>query len=481
LIRIKAAPAPAVHSAAAMHAIPASTAAFDADLIARYDVAGPRYTSYPPANRFRPDFGAEAFAAAARESNSDPIPSPLSLYLHIPFCLSPCFYCGCNRVINSDPRRMQRYLAQLHKEIALAARLFDRDRRVVQLHLGGGTPNLLEPGQLATLMACLDRHFLLQRGDSAELGIELDPRSVDAGYVRLLAALGFNRVSIGIQDFDPAVQQAVNRLQSREQSENVVAAARAHGFRSVSVDLIYGLPRQTLAGFGRTLAEVVALSPDRVAVYGYAHMPQRFRAQRLIAADQLPDAATRLALLDLAVNRLDAAGYRHIGMDHFARPEDDLAVAQRQQRLQRNFQGYSTHAHCDLLGLGVSAISQVGDSFSQNAADLPGYYAALDAGRLPRVRGLALDRDDCLRADAIQQLMCHGRLDIAAFEQRHNIDFADYFSSALARLRSLRDDGVVLIDQRHIRVTPRGRFLLRIVAMCFDAAGTQPQAGSRVL
>ncbi|GMV31167.1 MAG: oxygen-independent coproporphyrinogen III oxidase [Rhodanobacteraceae bacterium] len=466
-----------------MNAILAPQTVFDPELVARYDIAGPRYTSYPPATLFTQDCGEEEFIAAALDSNGHPIPNPLSLYLHVPFCLAPCYYCGCNRVINRDRSRTERYLAQLQKEIALTARLFDRDRRVLQLHFGGGTPTLLDARQLGTLMACLDRHFLLQRTGSAEIGMELDPRSVEPGYLRLLAALGFNRVSVGIQDFDPDVQQAINRLQTREQTENVIAAARAHGMRSVNVDLIYGLPRQTPERFGRTLAEVIALDPDRIAIYGYAHMPQRFRAQRLIAANELPGPAERLALLDLAVRTLAAAGYRYIGMDHFARPDDDLAIAQREGRLHRNFQGYSTQAECDLIGLGVSAISQVGATFSQNAADLPGYYAALDAGHLPRVRGLVRSDDDFIRNDAIQQLMCDGVIDTAAFGFRHGIDFARYFAGALQRLRALQDDGLVRVDPQRVAVTPRGRFLLRIVAMCFDAyrSDTAPATGSRVL
>ncbi|MBL8298512.1 MAG: oxygen-independent coproporphyrinogen III oxidase [Rhodanobacteraceae bacterium] len=466
-----------------MNAILAPQTIFDPELIARYDLAGPRYTSYPPATLFTPDCGAEEFIAAALDSNAPPIPNPLSLYLHLPFCLAPCYYCGCHRIINRDRSRSERYLAQLQKEIALTARLFDRDRRVLQLHFGGGTPNLLDARQLGSLMACLDRHFLLQRTWPAEIGMELDPRSVEPGYLRLLSALGFNRVSIGIQDFDPDVQQAVNRLQSLEQTENVIAAARAHGMRSISVDLIYGLPRQTPERLARTLEEVIALDPDRIAIYGYAHMPQRFRAQRLIAADELPGSAQRLALLDLAVRTLAAAGYRHIGMDHFARPDDDLAIAQREGRLQRNFQGYSTHADCDLIGLGLSAISQVGSTFSQNAADLPGYYRALDAGQLPRVRGVVRSTDDGIRSSAIQQLMCDGSIDIADFEHRHSIDFAQYFSQALQRLHTLQDDGLVRVDARRISVTPRGRFLLRIIAMCFDAYRdlAAPVGGSRVL
>jgi oxygen-independent coproporphyrinogen III oxidase len=466
-----------------MNAILAPQTVFDPELVARYDVAGPRYTSYPPATRFTPDCGEEEFIAAALDSNGHPIPSPLSLYLHVPFCLSPCYYCGCHRVINRDRNRTERYLAQMHREIALTARLFDRDRRVLQLHFGGGTPNLLDARQLGALMACLDRHFLLQRAWPAEIGMELDPRSVEPGYLRLLAALGFNRVSIGIQDFDPDVQQAINRLQSREQTENVIAAARAHGMRSVNVDLIYGLPRQTPERFGRTLDEVIALDPDRIAIYGYAHLPQRFRAQRLIAANELPGPAERLSLLDLAVRRLAASGYRYIGMDHFARPDDDLAIAQREGRLHRNFQGYSTQSDCDLIGFGVSAISQIGATYSQNAIDLPGYYGALDAGRLPRVRGLVRSDDDFIRNDAIQQLMCDGAIDIAAFENRHGIDFARYFATALQRLRAQQEDGLVRVDLQRIAVTPRGRFLLRSIAMCFDAyrVDATPATGSRML
>jgi oxygen-independent coproporphyrinogen-3 oxidase len=466
-----------------MNAILAPQTVFDPELVARYDVAAPRYASYPPVTRFTPDCGEEAFVAAALDSNGHPIPSPLSLYVHVPFCLSPCYYCDCARIINRDRSHTARYLAQLQKEIALTARLFDHDRRVMQLQIGGGTPNLLDARQLGALMACLDRHFLLQRTWPAEIGMELDPRSVEPGYLRLLAALGFNRVSIGVQDFDPDVQQAVNRVQSREQTENVVAAARAHGLRSVSVDLIYGLPRQTPERFARTLEEIVALDPDRIALYGYAHRPQRFRAQRLIATHELPRAAERLALLDLAVRTLAAAGYRYIGLDHFARPDDDLAVAQREGRLHRNFQGYSLQADGDLVGFGVSAISQVGATFSQNATDLPSYYRALDANRLPHVRGLVRSDDDFIRNDAIQQLLCEGAIDVAAFETRHGIDFARYFTASLQRLRALQDDGLVRVDASRIAITPRGRFLVRIVAMCFDAyrIDASPVAASRVV
>ncbi|WP_347261275.1 oxygen-independent coproporphyrinogen III oxidase [Rudaea sp.] len=445
-----------------------ATALFDADLIARHDVPGPRYTSYPTAPNFRDGFGEDAFRAVARASNQDPIPRPLSLYVHVPFCTSPCFYCGCTRVITRDRSKADVYLARLYREIELVAPLFDRDRPLVQLHFGGGTPNFLDATQMAELLESLARHFSFSVDAEREFGIELDPRWCGPDYVRMLGAHGFNRVSVGIQDFDPAVQAAINRIQSVEQTRAVLAAAKQSGFRSTSVDLIYGLPKQTPQNFRRTLEQVIALAPDRVATYAYAHLPERFKAQRRILAADLPDAAARLDLLALTVETLTAAGYRYIGMDHFARPGDDLARAQDAGTLQRNFQGYSTCADCDLIGLGVSSISHVGASFSQNARDLPGYYAALDAGRLPVARGIELDDDDLIRADVIQQLMCHGQLDIAAFEARHRIDFAAYFAADLARLRALARDGLIEIEPDRLVVSPRGRFLLRNIAMCFD-------------
>ena len=456
---------------------------FDADLIERYDVRGPRYTSYPAAPHFDKQFGAEAFAAAARTSNEDPIPRRLSLYLHAPFCLSPCFYCGCTRIITRDRSKGESYLVRLHREIELVARLFDRDRKTIQLHFGGGTPNFFDSAQMEDLMECLDRHFGFVR-PTLEAGIEIDPRSADAAYVRALGKLGFNRISVGVQDFDLSVQTAVNRIQSIDETRAVIDSARDSGFNSVSLDLIYGLPKQTVSSFERTLDEVIALAPDRVAAYGYAHMPSRFRAQRRIRAEDLPDARGRLALFELTLWKLTAAGYCYIGMDHFARPDDDLAVAQRHGTLQRNFQGYSTHAACDLIGLGMSSISHVGPTFSQNATDLIGYSAAIDAGRLAVVRGLALTPDDMVRADVIQQLMCHGVIDIGAFEARHRLQFDAYFPRELDRLETLAVEGLVELDPERITVTPAGRFLLRNIAMCIDAYLAQPRADtpySRVL
>ena len=442
---------------------------FDPALIARYDVAGPRYTSYPTAPQFHTRFDEPALREMIRSSNEEPIPRPLSLYVHVPFCMSPCFYCGCNRIITRDLGQAERYLERLYREIELIAPLFDRDRPVRQLHFGGGTPNFLDIRQMGELLESLARHFAFSREPDREFGIEIDPRFADAAYVRGLGELGFNRISVGIQDFDPAVQEAVNRIQSVEQTREVLDAARASGFRSSSVDLIYGLPLQTVEGFRRTLDQVVALDPDRVAVYGYAHLPETFKAQRQIAAQDLPDAATRLALFGCAISRLSAAGYVYVGMDHFAKASDELVLAQRTGKLQRNFQGYSTHGDCDIIGLGVSAIGRIGDSYSQNARDLVGYYAALDAGRLPVARGMQLDEDDLIRRELIGELMCHGVVDKRHFGARHRLLFDEYFARARERLAPLVADGLVDEDVRELRVTSRGRLLLRIIAMCFDA------------
>ena len=442
---------------------------FDPALIARYDVAGPRYTSYPTAPQFKTEFDETVLRGVIRASNEEPIPRPLSLYVHVPFCMSPCFYCGCNRIITRDHSQADRYLERLYREIELIAPLFDRDRPVRQLHFGGGTPNFLDIRQMGELLESLARHFSFSRAADREFGIEIDPRFADGAYVHGLGELGFNRMSVGIQDFDPAVQEAVNRIQSFEQTREVLEAARKSWFRSTSVDLIYGLPLQTVEGFSRTLEQVVSLDPDRVAVYGYAHLPEMFKAQRQIAAADLPDAATRLALFGRAVAQLSAAGYVYVGMDHFAKATDELVLAQRAGTLQRNFQGYSTHGHCDIVGLGVSAIGRIGDSYSQNARDLMGYYGALDAGRLPVARGLELDEDDLIRRELIGELMCHGVVDKQQFGARHRLLFDEYFVRARERLAPLVADGLVEEDAREVRVTSRGRLLLRIIAMCFDA------------
>jgi oxygen-independent coproporphyrinogen-3 oxidase len=466
-------------------AVPAPTVEFDAELLARYDVTGPRYTSYPTAPSFREDFGEASYRACARASNEDPIPRPLSLYVHVPFCESPCFYCGCTRIITRDHGNAAPYLDHLEREIALQAALFDPDRAVVQLHLGGGTPNFLHADELSRLMVALATRFHLEPGEGRDYSIELDPRHAPAALVRRLVELGFNRVSLGVQDFDPDVQQAINRMQPLSQTQEAVAAARAVGVQSVNLDLIYGLPRQHPESFARTLESVVAIRPERIALYAYAHLPQRFKAQRQIAAGELPSPAIKLALLGMAIRAFTEAGYRYIGMDHFALPDDPLARAQDAGTLQRNFQGYSTHGQCDLVGLGVSAISHVGDCYAQNLRDLPGYYAALEASRLPIARGIVVEAEDLLRAELIQAVMCRNRIDFAAVEQRFGIRFEQHLAPELVALRALERDGLVELDAHGVTVTPRGRLLLRVVAMVFDQSFLRPtpqvRAFSRVI
>ena len=442
--------------------------AFDAGLLRRYDRPGPRYTSYPTAPQFNADFGEAALREVARASNEDPIPRPLSLYVHVPFCFSPCFYCGCNRIITRDLARGRAYLERLGREIALMAPLFDRDREVIQLHFGGGTPNFLDAAQLCGVVETLRGAFRFADSDDRDISVELDPRFCNPADMPVLAAAGFNRTSLGVQDFDPKVQDAVNRIQSVEETRAIVDACRGAGMRSVNIDLIYGLPGQSLDGFRRTLDTVVAMRPDRLAVYSYAHLPHIFKPQKQIDDALLPDPDTKLALLQAAVEQLTAAGYVYIGMDHFALPDDELAVAQARGGLHRNFMGYTTHADSDLVGLGVSAISHIGNSFSQNPRDLPSWEIALDEGRLPVFRGMRMDEDDEIRADLVQSLMCQGEVRVRAFQERHGIGFAEYFADDLQRLWPLADDGLVEVGPEAIRATPRGRLLLRNIAMCFD-------------
>ena len=448
--------------------MPSQQIAFDAGLLRRYDRPGPRYTSYPTAPQFNADFGEAALREVARASNEDPIPRPLSLYVHVPFCFSPCFYCGCNRIITRDLSRGRAYLERLEREIALMAPLFDRDREVIQLHFGGGTPNFLDGAQLCGVVETLRGAFRFADSDDRDISVELDPRFCNPADMPVLAAAGFNRTSLGVQDFDPKVQDAVNRIQSVEETRAIVDACRGAGMRSVNIDLIYGLPGQSLDGFRRTLDTVVAMRPDRLAVYSYAHLPHIFKPQKQIDDALLPDPDTKLALLQAAVEQLTAAGYVYIGMDHFALPDDELAVAQARGGLHRNFMGYTTHADSDLVGLGVSAISHIGNSFSQNPRDLPSWEIALDEGRLPVFRGMRMDEDDEIRADLVQSLMCQGEVRVRAFQERHGIGFAEYFADDLQRLWPLADDGLVDVGPEAIRATPRGRLLLRNIAMCFD-------------
>ena len=445
------------------------TAPIDAGLLRRHDRPGPRYTSYPTAPQFAADFGDAALREAIAASNGDPIPRRLSLYVHVPYCMSPCFYCGCNRIITRDKTRSTPYIARLKREIALMASLFDHDREVIQLHFGGGTPNFFSPLELREVVDEMRRHFRFSDAPDRDISIELDPRFVSPDDIAALAEIGFNRASLGVQDFDPDVQAAVNRVQSVEETRAVVDACREHGFHSVNIDLIYGLPRQTVAGFNQTLDTVIGIRPDRLAVYSYAHLPELFKPQRQLNAYDLPSAETKIALLQLAITRLVDAGYVYIGMDHFALPDDELALAQARGGLHRNFMGYTTHADSDLIGLGVSSISHIGETFSQNPRTLPEWELAIDEGQLPVWRGLRMTDDDVLRGEVIQQLMCQGRIDKSRFERRFDIDFDDYFRDALDSLQPLAGEGLVVLPSGAIQVTSQGRYLLRIIAMCFDA------------
>ena len=444
---------------------------FDADLVRRYDRPGPRYTSYPTAVQFHAGCGGAEYESAARASNAGggARPRPLSLYVHVPFCENPCFYCGCNKVITRDHAQADRYLERLYREVALQGALYDRRRRVDQLHFGGGTPTFLSLTQIGALLAELARHFSLRRDRDREYSIEIDPRTLAADRLGELIELGFNRISVGVQDFDPAVQMAVNRVQSREDTLALIRRAHELGLQSVSVDLIYGLPKQNRASFARTLELVIGARADRIAAYSYAHLPHVFKPQRQIRSADLVTPAEKLGLLGLTVERLTAAGYVYVGMDHFALPGDELVRAQRDGTLQRNFPGYSTRAECDLVGLGVSSIGRVGDLYAQNARTLRGYYAAIDAGRLAVERGVAVSADDRVRRDVIQRLMCATRLEFAAIETAHGVRFEEYFGAELAALGPLIADGLVERGARSLAITARGRLLLRNVAMVFDA------------
>lgn len=440
---------------------------FDLDLIRRYDQSGPRYTSYPTAVEFHEGFDAAAYAAACARSNQTG--RPLSLYFHLPFCDTVCFYCACNKVATKDRSLCPPYLERVHREIEMQSALFDRNRVVEQLHWGGGTPTFLNHNQMQSLMDHTRRHFTLADDAQGEYSIEIDPREANAATVALLRRLGFNRMSLGVQDFDPRVQKAVNRIQTEEQTLEVLHAARAEGFRSVSIDLIYGLPLQTAESFLKTLDRIVALLPDRISVFNYAHLPKMFKPQRRINEDDLPAPSVKLEILQSTIARLGEAGYVFIGMDHFARPDDELAVAQRAGTLYRNFQGYSTHADCDLIGLGVTSIGKVDNTYGQNRRELDEYYRDIDAGRLAIFRGLELNRDDLIRRDVITRLICHFQLSMAAVEAAWDIRFEDYFADSLARLQAMADDGLLQIADRGIRILPRGRLLVRNICMAFDA------------
>lgn len=435
-------------------------------LLKRFDVPGPRYTSYPTADRFVEAFTETDYIQALEQRRAGSLALPLSIYVHVPFCESVCYYCACNKVITKHHDKAAEYLRYLSREVDLHVSHFGKGHSVSQLHLGGGTPTFLSDAELADMMAMLRRSFAFVPG--GEYSIEVDPRTVTVERLQHLHALGFNRLSFGVQDFDPAVQKAVHRVQPAEQVFALVAAARSIGFESLNVDLIYGLPMQTPESFARTLTQVSQLRPDRIALYAYAHLPARFKPQRRIVSAELPSAADKLSMLSASLDAFSDSGYVYVGMDHFALPDDALAVAKRQGRLHRNFQGYSTQPDCDLIALGVSAIGRIGATYSQNAKTLDEYYDALDQGRLPIVRGLAVSRDDLVRRSVIMALMCQGRVQFESIELGHLIDFKSYFARELEKLADLASHGLVRVDDSGIEVTSSGWYLVRAIAMTFD-------------
>jgi oxygen-independent coproporphyrinogen-3 oxidase len=439
---------------------------FDPLLIRRFDINGPRYTSYPTADRFVEAFDARALKDWLAQRAVGGVSRPLSLYFHIPFCNTICYYCACNKIITKDHGRSAKYLKYLDKEIELQAASLGGSRQVTQLHLGGGTPTFLSHDEMRQLMESVRSRFTMV--PNGEYSIEVDPRKVDFDTVKLLADLGFNRMSVGVQDFNEDVQSAVNRIQSFDETRLVMESARETGFKSISMDLIYGLPKQNIISFNRTLEQVLELSPDRISLYSYAHLPGLFKPQRRIVNTELPSSDTKLQILQLAIRTLTEAGYVYIGMDHFAKPDDELTVAQRQGRLHRNFQGYSTQAECDLLAFGVSAIGKIGPVYSQNVKTLDEYYDVLDRDELPVLRGIELTADDLVRRSIIQALMCHFEVSIESIEIAHLIKFSEYFAEEIADLRTMEEAGLLNVSDEWISVLPPGRLLVRGIAMVFD-------------
>ena len=452
---------------------------WDNQLISRYDLAGPRYTSYPTAPQFQDSFTETALLNAITRSNQ--AQRPLSLYFHIPFCDSLCYYCGCNKIVTNNKGRALPYIHRMIQELSLYADLFDNRRQVKQLHWGGGTPTFISDDEMSLLMHATRRLFRLADDTEGEFSIEIHPGRVSIETMKHLRDLGFNRVSMGVQDFDPRVQNAVNRYNTLEQVSELMGALRAQNYQSVSMDLIYGLPLQTLNSIKDTLTKIIDLNPDRLSLFNYAHMPHLFRSQLLISDMELPSPAEKLDILHFSIQTLEAAGYVYIGMDHFAKPNDELVRAQRAGKLQRNFQGYSTHKDCDLLAVGVSSISMIDNIYVQNAKDLNAYQQKLDLSLLPIARGFTLNGEDVLRRFVINSLICHLELDFAQVEQEFFINPAEYFATEIAQLAPMIEDGLITVDDRGIRVHNKGRLLIRRVCMVFDEYLQKPvQSGNQV-
>ena len=440
---------------------------FDPNLIKKYDKAGPRYTSYPTAPQFSSSYNADTLKNCIERSNTEMIPTPLSLYVHIPYCDTICYYCACNKIITKDHSVSNEYLDLLEAEMGMLSPLFDPDRELEQLHLGGGTPTFLNHDELMRLMGLIEENFNIS--SDCEMSIEIDPRKVTNETLEFLNNIGFNRISLGVQDFDEKVQLAVNRVQSYELVKERLETARRLNIKSINMDLIYGLPFQTVKTFERTLDKVIELLPDRLSIFNYAHLPERFKPQRRINEADLPSPAEKLEIFKLTMEKLQNAGYVYIGMDHFALKDDSMVKAQQEGSLQRNFQGYSTHAHTDLIGVGVSSIGSIFDSYSQNSSNMDEYRSMVTAGQLPIVRGLVMTADDRLRKQVINQLICHFTLDIKALEREWHIDFFNYFKPELEQLEMMADDGLLVFDEDKIQVEPRGRLLIRNICMVFDA------------
>jgi len=446
---------------------------FDPSLISRYDKAGPRYTSYPTALELHEGFSENDYRLHIAKSNA--AGGPLSLYFHIPFCDTVCFYCACNKIVTKNRQHAKPYVDNLCKEIAMLGTLFDASRPVNQLHWGGGTPTFLSFEQMQQLMTVTRKYFLLRNDDDGEYSVEVDPRETKTGTIKQLRDLGFNRISLGVQDFDPGVQMAVNRIQSEAQTFEVLDTARAEGFRSTNIDLIYGLPLQTVASFAKTLDKILTAQPDRISIFNYAHLPARFKTQRKIIEADLPSTVDKLAILQMIGQCLSEAGYVYIGMDHFAKPDDELAIAQRESKLYRNFQGYSTHSDCDLIGFGITSIGRVGNAYIQNVKELDTYDHLVRQHKLPVFKGFDLDDDDLIRRAVINQLICHFELDFASIENRFGIQFADYFADELHTLAPMQEDGLLMLSVNGISVLPSGRLLIRNICMAFDRYLAQKQ------
>jgi oxygen-independent coproporphyrinogen-3 oxidase len=450
---------------------------WDLDLIKRYDLSGPRYTSYPTAVQFDPELSSLDLVSTGQ--NSSDSSAPLSLYVHIPFCAHVCYYCACNKVITRNRKKAQPYLDTVYKEMAQLSEWYSNDRQVTQLHWGGGTPTFISHDQMRELMGQMRSNFNLLDDDSGDYSIEIDPREATEETIQVLREIGFNRISLGLQDIDPKVQEAVNRVQSVEQTSAILEEARRQGFRSLNLDLIYGLPYQTFEGFNDTLDTVIQMDPDRLSVFNYAHLPDRFRPQRHIDEATLPSPETKLAILESTISKLLKAGYVYIGMDHFAKPDDELAIAQSTGNLHRNFQGYTTHSECDLVAMGVSAISQIGSVYYQNQHEMQAYSEAVAEDSHAIKRGVSLSQDDIIRRHVITQLISHFEIDKAPVEALFGIKFDQYFAEAQHELGAFTQDGLISMNAKRIAVSPAGRLLIRRICMAFDAYIPKDQSSQR--